>query len=88
MTFAQMTILAAAAALSLAGYAALASGDEIALSDTDQHKISAALSADGYLLTKSEREDGQFEVQAQKDGVIYELLLDDGFNIIRVEQDD
>jgi peptidase YpeB-like protein len=42
-------------------------------SDTD---IRAALSADGYQITKYERERGQIEVYAMKDGRLWEMKID------------
>lgn len=78
----------AAAGVSLAAFAAMASGSQGNINEADRTKVTQSLKAGGYELRRMEMEDGLIEVYATKDGVKFELKLDHQFNIIRVEQDD
>ncbi len=56
---------------------------------TDVQEISAALAVDGYKVLKYEREHGEIEVYAVKDGRRLELELDpQSGRIVRIEDED
>lgn len=88
MTLTRITVIAFAGALSIAAFSAVASDYAGNLSEVDQAKVKESVLAQGYELKRMEMEDGEIEVYATKDGVKYELYLDNSFNIIRTEQDD
>ena len=64
-----------------AGTAAVASDDNGSVDAATIDAIKTQLSLEGYEVLEIEAEDGMFEAEAVKDGVEYEIYLDDQFNI-------
>jgi hypothetical protein len=46
------------------------------------------LTEQGYEVAKIKLEDGKYEAYARKDGERYEIYLDAGFKIMKIERDD
>ena len=80
------TAIAATLALLLPASAVLAS-DSGPVSDEVQAQITALLTEQGYELRSIEIEDGEYEAYALRDGVRFEIYLDDSLTILRVEED-
>jgi hypothetical protein len=73
-------------ALLLPAAAVLAS--ETPVDESIASQIRAVLTAEGYEVTEIEAEDGIFEAEALKDGMEYEIVLNDALEIVSAEQDD
>ncbi|MHC0052962.1 PepSY domain-containing protein [Actibacterium sp. D379-3] len=73
--------------LAATGGAALASGYE-RLKPEQAQQIRTRLQQEGYEVRKIEAEDGMIEVYALKNGMRYELYLDQALNIVRSKQND
>ena len=81
-------LLAASSAVILpaAAWAALSTGDVIGTAEED---IRAALTADGYEVHEIEVEDDEIEVEASRDGQLYEIELSaDTGTILEIELED
>ena len=83
-------IIALSLALTAGGAAiALASNDSTPVDAATSDAITALLTEQGYQVAEIEMEkDGEFEVEATKDGLEYEIELDADLNILEVEEDD
>ena len=78
----------AAVLLSLAAGAALASDNDIALTDEVASQIRTSLTSQGYEVGKIKTEDGLYEAYAKKDGHKYEVYLNAALEIVKTEMDD
>lgn len=78
-------ILSAALAVGVA-LAAPAFASE-SVDDETKAKVVEKLEAMGYEVRKVEREDGELEAYALKDGHRFEIYLDENLNIVREKED-
>jgi len=78
----------AAVLLSLAGGAAIASSDEIKLTEEVEAQIRTSLASQGYEVGKIKTDDGLYEAYARKDGHKYEVYLNAALEIVKTEMDD
>lgn len=78
--------LALALALSL-GNIAQASDDKI-IDPAKAEEIKTSLGAQGYDVRRIKTEDGLYEAYAMKDGIKYELYLNEALEIVKTKQDD
>ncbi|MCT8159707.1 PepSY domain-containing protein [Pseudoruegeria sp. SHC-113] len=89
MTFLQKSIIAAASGLAIlpiAAVAQLTAGDPVGMTDAE---IRAKIEAAGYTVLEIEREDGEIEVEAERDGITWEIELSDvDGTILEIEEDD
>jgi hypothetical protein len=80
-------LLLASIALSLCSTLAIASNDDLRLSDETKTEITSQLTGKGYEVRKIKTEDGFYEAYAIKDGVRYEIYMDKSLEIVRVKED-
>ena len=80
-------IIALCLAIATGSVAAFAS-DGGTLNAETLTQITDKLTGQGYQITEIEAEDGGFEVEAQKDGALYELTLDADLNVVETELED
>ena len=82
-----LAALASAAILApVIAFAAVSVGDSLGTSDAD---IRAKLEAAGYTVNEIEREDGEIEVEAVRDGLPVEIeIASDTGMIVEIEVDD
>ena len=85
MTNKMMLIPAALLAAAIAGTAIASS---YAIPDDLKARVTEKLTQEGYEVRKIDREDGQIEVYALKDGAKVELYLDADLNVTRQKIDD
>jgi hypothetical protein len=81
-----MKRIAIALAMILPVTAALASGG--AVSEDVQAQIRTLLTDQGYEVRSVQMEDGMYEAYAMRDGLRYEIYLDDTLTIVDVNGDD
>ncbi len=74
-------------AFSLYGAAVFASDDYLRLGSETKAEITEQLTQEGYEVRKIEVEDGYYEAYAIKDGVRYEIYLDENLKITKVKED-
>jgi hypothetical protein len=73
MTLKTPALLLTAFAAPTIAFAGLMPGAQVG---TDEAAILAALEAEGYVIQETETEDGEFEVEAMLDGMLYEIEID------------
>ena len=64
------------------------SSGSVELNEENRAKINSMLTEQGYEAAKIKLEDGKYEAYARKDGERYEIYLDAGFKIMKIERDD
>ncbi|WP_338547788.1 PepSY domain-containing protein [Roseovarius phycicola] len=80
-------IIALTLAVTAGSVAAFAS-DNAALDADTLAAISTQITDQGYQIVEIEAEDGGYEVEARKDGALYELTLDADLKVIDTELED
>ncbi|MFU8834090.1 PepSY domain-containing protein [Roseovarius autotrophicus] len=79
-------IIALVLAISLGGAALASDYKKIDPATTDA--ITATLTEQGYEVRRVKKDDGLYEAYAVKDGVKYEIYLNEKFEIVRTKIDD
>ncbi len=79
-------IIALALALSLGGIAQ--ASDYQKIDPAKAEEIKTMLTEQGYEVRRIKSEDGLYEAYAMKDGVKYELYINEKLEIVRSKQDD
>jgi len=69
------------------GVTANASNDELKLNSETKAEITTQLTQEGYEVRKIKTEDGFYEAYAMKDGVRYEVYLNEELKIVKVKED-
>jgi spore cortex formation protein SpoVR/YcgB (stage V sporulation) len=86
MTFKTPALIFSTLAAPTLAFAGLSLGDQLG---TEEAKILAALEAEGYVIQETEAEEGEFEVEALLDGVLYEIEIDlNTGEVVEVELED
>ncbi|MEP1930166.1 MAG: PepSY domain-containing protein [Paracoccaceae bacterium] len=83
-----ISTLAVCAVLALPVAGAMASDNDIQITDEVTQSIENKLTAEGYEVSEIEFEDGLYEAEAEKDGQEYEIVLNSEFEIVSTELDD
>lgn len=79
-------IVALALALALGGIAQ--ASDDARIDPAKAEQIKTRLTAQGYDVRRIKSEDGQYEAYATKDGIKYEIYLDDRLEVVKTSRDD
>lgn len=79
-------IIALALALSLGSLAQ--ASDDGQIDPAKAEAIKSTLGEQGYDVRRIKTEDGLYEAYAMKDGVKYEIYLDDALKVVHTKQDD
>ena len=80
--------LAVCTALTLPAAGAMASDENVEITEEVTQSIQTKLTAQGYEVGKIKVEDGLYEAYAKKDGQRFEVFLNAALEIVRTEIDD